>query len=213
MSLKLNQLQLLSFFFIPRASLKRAKMPKSLLVWFLSFRPRVAGNTGKLPVLTGLETSMFIYLQLTHFWLAVIVSATTWHSEGRGQVGGLHVAILIFRLTWHVWAGVTVEDLESSGRWTSIASCPKPASWPSILEDFLSSVCFVELVCLSLTAEFMLEENCVLKRVVGSVSPHMHRQVCSPTTQGLIREVETGWLVNSNSWQSFKIPVYSDQTK
>lgn len=59
------------------------------------------------------------------------------------------------------------------------------------------SVCFVELVCLSLTAvvlEIVPEESggfCLVHTCMG-------RFVA--TARGLqLREVETGWLVNSNS--------------
>lgn len=70
-------------------------MPKSLLVWFPSFRPHVAGNTGKLPCPDRpRDIPRLCISELIHFpeLLYTSLQQPDIRKEG-GWVGGLYVRI------------------------------------------------------------------------------------------------------------------------
>ena len=174
-------------------------MPKSLLVWFTPFRPPVAGNTGKLPCPDKpRDIPRLCISKLIHFPKLLYNLCNNVTSRRKGDRWEDFMCVLIFRMAWHVWAGVTVGDLrkvlEGGHRSLLVQNLPHDlVSWRIL------SACFVELVCLSLTAvvlEIVPEESgrlCLVHTCTGGFVA---------TARGLqLRRVETGWLVNSNSWQ------------
>lgn len=177
----------------------KGKMPKSLLVWFTPFRPPVAGNTGKLPCPDKpRDIPRLCISKLIHFPKLLYNLCNNVTSRRKGDGWEDFMWVLIFRMAWHVWAGVTVGDLrkvlEGGHRSLLVQNLPHDlVSWRIL------SACFVELVCLSLTAvvlEIVPEESgrlCLVHTCTGGFVA---------TARGLqLRRVETGWLVNSNSWQ------------
>ena len=173
---------MLSFFFI-WASLQRqnARIFASLVP---SFRPRVVGNTGKLPCPDRPRDILPLCIsKLIHFpklLYNLCDNLTTW--EGRGTGG---------RTLCAYWSLEWLDRFELEWLWEIWgkfwkASCPKPASWPSILENSLSlirgvSVPFPDCSC---------RRNCPCREWWVLFSPHVHRQVCGHSSG---TPVQVGW--------------------